>query len=97
MPDFLGKLRQRNSISARALEFTILTAMRTGTVIAAKRSEIDLDRGLWTIPADSLKGKRGTGRKDHVVPLPPRVVDIVRDMPRDRLFVIGGRGHVSAA
>ena len=53
-------LRKRDSISARALEFAILTAARTGEVIGAKWSEIDLDAGVWTVPAERMKGGKGT-------------------------------------
>ena len=42
LPELMVKVRSRNSISARALEFTILTACRTGEVFGAKWSEIDL-------------------------------------------------------
>jgi len=58
LPSFMSKLRKRDSISARALEFTILTAARTGEAIGAKWSEFDLDAGVWTIPAwSALRGR----------------------------------------
>src|SRR5690606_7469254 len=50
MHRFLGALRQREGLSARALEFAILTATRSGEVRGAKWSEIDLDAAVWTIP-----------------------------------------------
>jgi integrase len=87
LPAFMAKLRQRNSISARALEFTILTAMRTGSVIGAKRAEIDLDGAVWTIPASTLKGRKGAIRKDHIVPLPARAVEVLRDLPSEGDFL----------
>lgn len=88
--DFMKQLRARNSISARALEFTILTAMRTGSVIAAKWSDVDLDGATWTIPAATLKGRKGAVRKDHVVPLSTRAVALLRDLPRESEFVFPG-------
>jgi hypothetical protein len=56
LPSFMAELRDRDSISARALEFAILTAARTSEVIGAKWSEIDLDTGVWTVPAERMKG-----------------------------------------
>ncbi|WP_260439286.1 site-specific integrase [Burkholderia sp. Bp9099] len=58
LPSFAAELRQRDHISARALEFTILTACRTGEVLGARWGEIDLRSGVWTIPAVRMKAKR---------------------------------------
>src|SRR3546814_6884865 len=58
--------------SARALEFLILTASRTGEVIGATWSEIDFDAKVWTIPADRMKAN-----KEHRVPLSARAVEIL--------------------
>jgi integrase len=52
---FMGELRLKDGVSARALEFTILTAVRTGETIGARWAEIDLDARLWTIPAGRIK------------------------------------------
>ena len=76
---FMEELRGRDSISARSLEFTILTAARTSEAIGAKWSEIDLDAGVWTIPAERMKGG-----KEHQVPLSKRALDILEDLPRER-------------
>lgn len=86
-PDFMAKLRARDGISARALEFTILTACRTGEVIAARWPEIDLDQGVWTIPASRMKAKR-----EHRVPLSPQAIALLTDLPRivDVDFVFPG-------
>lgn len=62
IPEFMAKLAGQPGVAARALEFTILTAARTGEVIAAQREEFDAD--LWTVPADRMKAKR-----EHRVPL----------------------------
>ncbi len=55
---FIGKLRGQLGIGALALQFTILTAARTGEVIGAQWSEIDLDHGLWTVPPERMKAGR---------------------------------------
>lgn len=79
LPAFMVELRHRDSISARALEFTILCAARTGETIGATWSEINLDAKVWTVPAARMKGHR-----EHRVPLSDRAVDILRDMPREK-------------
>jgi integrase len=61
---FMAELAQQEAISARALEFAILTAARTGEVIGARWNEIDFDECLWTIPAERMKALR-----EHRVPL----------------------------
>ena len=66
-------------MSARALEFTILTAVRTSEAIGATWNEIDMDAGVWTIPAARMKAKR-----DHRVPLSGRAVEILRNAARER-------------
>lgn len=73
MPAFMAKLRTKKSISGRALEFTILTAARTGETIGATWGEIDLDAKLWTVPAGRMKAKR-----EHEVPLSDRALEILR-------------------
>lgn len=72
MPAFMKRLASVNGIAARALEFTILTAARTGEVIGAEWSEVDLEVGMWTIPAERMKGK-----KEHRVPLSSQAVSIL--------------------
>ena len=73
IPELVGKLREREAIAALALEFTILTAARTGETIGATWAEVDLDKALWTIPAERMKAG-----KEHRVPLSPRAVEIVK-------------------
>ena len=55
VPGFMVQLAAREGMGARALEFLVLTAARTGEVIHARWSEIDLDRMLWTVPAERMK------------------------------------------
>jgi integrase len=64
MSEFLGALRGREGMAARALEFAILTAARTGEVLGARWGEIDLDAKIWTVPAGRMKAGR-----EHRVPL----------------------------
>jgi integrase len=64
MPEFLTALRQRDGMSARALEFAILTAARTGEVLGTRWREIDLAAKVWTVPAERMKAGR-----EHRVPL----------------------------
>jgi integrase len=72
LPDFLTKLRAQDGAAARALEFAILTAARTGEVIGARWSEINLTHQLWTIPADRMKAG-----KEHRVPLSAQACEIL--------------------
>jgi integrase len=75
----------RDSVSARALEFAILTADRTGEVIGAKWSEIDLKAATWTVPADRMKAG-----KAHTVPLSDRAVEILRHLGSNTTKVATG-------
>lgn len=79
MPAFMADLRRRDSISARALEFTILTAARTGETIGATWDEIDLDGKVWNVPASRMKA-----HKEHRVPLSSRAIEILRALPREK-------------
>ena len=70
-------IRAMGSIGARCLEFTILTACRSGESRGALWSEIDLERALWTIPAQRMKMKR-----DHRIPLSGAAIDLLRSTPK---------------
>ncbi len=85
VPAFLADLRGSNFISARALEFTVLTASRTGEAIGARWSEIDFAAKIWTVPADRTKAKR-----EHRVPLSARAIEILEGLPREADFVFVG-------
>ena len=80
VPAFMALLRNRDSLSARALEFLILTAARTGEVIGATWSEFDLKAKVWTIPADRMKAGA-----EHRVPLCDRAVEILQVVGGDNL------------
>ena len=74
-PRFIAMLRERSGIAARALEFAVLTAARTGEVIGSTWQEFDLDAAEWTVPASRMKGG-----ESHIVYLPSRAVEIARSM-----------------
>jgi integrase len=93
LPAFMSEIeRQSGSTGALALRFAILTAARTGEVIAATWSEIDLDARLWIIPAARMKGKR-----EHRVPLSGPVLQILNTMTALRTsssgYVFPGQRH----
>jgi integrase len=90
LPAFMQKLRKREGVSARALEFTILTIARTGDTIGATWSEIDEHDKLWTVPKERLKGKKGGRKRDHVVPLTDEALAILNDLPREGDCVFPG-------
>ena len=90
LPGFMARLRDLPGIRARALEFCILTAARRGDVLGALWSEIDLAARKWTIPKERVKGKRGTRKTPHVVPLSDRALEILGSLPRVDSFVFPG-------
>lgn len=90
LPAFMAQLATREGIAARALEFAIAAATRTGEVIGARWPEINLDAKLWTIPAERMKA-----RKEHRVPLSNRALQILKSLPREADFIFpGGRKGV---
>jgi integrase len=76
---FMAALRKRNGVAARALEFTILTAARTGEVLGAQWDEIDLTTRTWTVPGGRMKAGR-----EHRVPLSDEAVEILKTLPREK-------------
>lgn len=77
MPGFMSCLRKNDSISAMALEFLILTAVRSGSVRQATWDEMDFKRKLWVIPAAHTKM-----REEHRVPLSPRAIALLKTLPK---------------
>ena len=75
--DFMVDLRTQKGVAARALEFAILTAARSGEVRMATWGEVDLQASTWTIPASRMKAG-----VEHRVPLADAVVELLRQMPR---------------
>lgn len=88
---FIGRLQaeEGGTCVALALEFLVLTAARTGEVLGAKWSEIDLEQGTWTIPDNRMKAGR-----EHRVPLPSRAIAVLRaakTLGKESEFVFPGR------
>ena len=77
IPAFIQKLRAQGGTAARALEFLILTAARTGEVIGARCEE--LSNNVWTVPAGRMKG-----RKEHRVPLSAPAMALLQARLRDQ-------------
>jgi integrase len=88
--EFMAALRQQEGVAARALEFAILTAARTGEVIGARWEEINIAEKLWTIPAERMKAG-----KEHRVPLSAPALAILEDLAkvREGEFVFPGGRH----
>jgi integrase len=76
---FMSDLRKRQGTGARALEFLLLTAARTGEVIGARWPEIDLTEAIWTIPAVRMKAG-----KEHRVPLSPPAIALLRELHTEK-------------
>lgn len=90
-PRFMRDLRSRKAVAARCLEFTILTAARSGEALGATWEEIDTDANTWIVPASRMKA--GVA---HVVPLSTAAIKLLRDiMPNDvklsdSIFAVNG-------
>ncbi|WP_036262703.1 tyrosine-type recombinase/integrase [Methylocapsa aurea] len=88
LPTFLTRLRETEGMGALALEFAILTAARSGEVLGARWSEIDVDAKIWTVPAARMKAAR-----EHRVPLPSQALTIIEKLSEARMgeFVFAGQ------
>jgi integrase len=73
VPAFVATLREREAVAGLALEFAIVTAARSGEILGARWSEVDLDAKVWTIPAERMKAAR-----EHRVPLSEPALAILR-------------------
>jgi integrase len=89
IPAFLTALRNREGMAARALEFAILTAARTGEVLGATWGEINLEAKVWTIPGARLKAGR-----EHRVPLSSAALVVLEAA---RPLALGRAGEPDAA
>ena len=78
VPRLMQDLATRKSISAKALQFAILTAARSGEVREATWNEIDFKAKTWRLSAERMKADR-----PHTVPLSDAVLELLRDLPRD--------------
>ncbi|WP_313224151.1 phage integrase central domain-containing protein [Pseudoxanthomonas mexicana] len=87
LPAFVANLRGRDGVAARALEFLILTATRSGEVRGATWDEFDLKSGVWIIPGERMKAG-----KEHRVPLCARALALVKEQPQ-----VAGSSYVFSA
>jgi integrase len=88
IPEFLIELRTREGAAARALEFCVLTAARTGEVLGARLREFDSGAAVWRVPAERMKAGR-----QHEVPLARSALQIITEMApglKDNNFVFPG-------
>lgn len=88
VPAFVAELRKREAVAALMLEFTILTAARSGEVVGARWEEIDRKAKIWTIPAARMKAG-----KEHRVPLSDRalaILDAAEAIKREDGFLFPG-------
>ena len=88
---FMSALREREGVGARAVEFAILTACRSGEVRGAQWGEFDTTGKVWTIPAERMKAKR-----EHQVPLSDAALTLLALMPRgsdDDVVFSGTKGQ----
>jgi len=91
---FISNLKQREGISAKALEFLILTASRSGEVRGATWQEIELENKMWIIPAERMKAD-----KEHRIPLSKEAIKLLKALPKfegnDHLFPASRGGSLS--
>jgi integrase len=80
VPAFMARLRAVEGVAPRAVEFTILTAARTGEIRGATWAEIDLDGRVWTVPPERIKGG-----VEHRVPLSKSAVGVLREAEKMRM------------
>ena len=87
---FIASLQEREALAAEALELCILTAARSGEILGMQWSELDLDRKIWTVPANRMKAGR-----EHRVPLSPRAVAILCQLEKVKAgeFVFPGQAR----
>lgn len=86
VPAFMGLLAEYKGVAARAAEFAILTAARSGEVRGALWEEVDLEAQLWTVPAGRMKAG-----KEHRVPLSAAAVALLISIQRRQGLIFPGR------
>ena len=79
---FMRELREMNGNGAAALEFLILTAARTGEIIGARRSEINVGARVWVVPAERMRGGR-----EHRVPLSSPAIAVLRRVVSTKMVI----------
>src|SRR5690606_4802497 len=78
-PGFYAELEKREAVAAKALGFLMLTALRASEVRLARWDEFDLDKAVWTVPADRMKMG-----EEHRVPLSPTALELLWALPREK-------------
>jgi len=86
VPAFMVALREKTVLGARALEWTVLSAVRSEETLGAEWSEIDIGKKVWTIPAARMKADA-----DHRVPITDRMLGILQSLPRGGKHVFPGQ------
>ena len=91
-PAVLASIRKRDGMAARALEFLILTAARSGEIRGMTWDEVDLAKAEWIIPAERMKAKR-----EHRVPISYNAMEILKSLPQsgDMVFPAPKGGPLS--
>ena len=93
-PRWFAKLTSMEGAGSRALEFLTLTTGRSGEVRGATWDEIDLNAAVWVVPGARMKADR-----EHRVPLTPRMIALIKAMPRmqgsDYVFAAARGGQLS--
>lgn len=74
---FMRKLKDKTGMSVRALEFLVLTAARSGEIRGAQWQEINLETGVWTVPAERMKAG-----VEHRVPLSKQALELLKNLPK---------------
>lgn len=92
VPNFMTRLAEEKSLSARLLELIVLTAVRTGEARSAHWDEFDLDEALWRIPPARMKAAR-----EHIVPLSPQVISVMKDLQEFRTGPLVFPGRIPGA
>jgi integrase len=80
MKPFMAELRQQSGIGALALQFTILTAARSGEVRGMAWYEVDFEHKLWTVPGERMKAG-----KEHRVPLSDAAMQLLESLKDTKL------------
>ncbi len=83
-------LREQEGIASRALEFLILTATRTSEALEVTWDELDLEAGIWVIPAERMKGD-----VEHQIPLSREAITLLTKISRVNKFVFTGASYDS--
>lgn len=94
VPAFWQRLEEIEGSGAQAIRFTILTAARSGEVLGAQWSEIDLDARIWTIAAERMKARR-----EHRIPLSDAALEVLQQAAAVRMgdFIFTGRDPAKPA